>query len=399
MIRADAEQAKPCAPKPAARNRTSRTSPRRGAALLASLALLLSAACAAEDVAVGRGGAAPAKPGIVANQPAHFTETAFVTTDGACLPLRKWLPAGPVKAVILALHGFGDYSHAFAIPAPLWAADGIATYAYDQRGFGGAPSRGLWPGEGQLAADAVAASRILRRTHPGRPVYLLGESMGGAVALLAATGTMRGVVSERDATPTADVDGVILSAPAVWGRAAMDFLPKAALFAGVRLFPDVVLSGRSLHILASDNLAMLRALARDPLMLRGARVDAIYGLVNLMDDALAAAPRLRGPALVLYGAHDEVVPRRAMAAFTARLPREGAGSARLAYYPHGYHLLLRDLDGATVARDVAGWILDGAAPLPSNADAAMTARPWPPEPASAARTTAAMPLASADTRR
>src|SRR5262249_47536372 len=49
--------------------------------------------------------------------------------------------AGEVRAVILALHGFNDYSHAFAMPGPLWAEQGIATYAYDQRGFGGTPMR------------------------------------------------------------------------------------------------------------------------------------------------------------------------------------------------------------------------------------------------------------------
>ena len=53
------------------------------------------------------------------------------------------LPTSGVKAVILALHGFNDYSNAFAMPARLWAERGIASYAYDQRGFGGAP--GLRP--------------------------------------------------------------------------------------------------------------------------------------------------------------------------------------------------------------------------------------------------------------
>jgi len=51
-----------------------------------------------------------------------------------------------VKAVILALHGFNDYANAFDGPGEIWAKEGIVTYAYDQRGFGAAPERGLWPG-------------------------------------------------------------------------------------------------------------------------------------------------------------------------------------------------------------------------------------------------------------
>jgi alpha-beta hydrolase superfamily lysophospholipase len=323
--------------------------------------------------------------GAEASAPARFTDSEFVADDGARLPLRKWLPTGGVAAIILALHGFGDYSNAFEMPAQVWAARGIATYAYDQRGFGGAAGRGLWPGEGQLAVDAIGASRVLRRMYPGRPLYLLGESMGGAVAILAATGAMRGVIAGPPglpaAMPVADVDGVILSAPALWGRATMDLLPKIALFAGVRLFPDMMLSGSEVRILASDNLPMLRALGRDPLVLKGARVDTVYGLVDLMDDALAAAPRLEAPTLLLYGAHDQVIPRLPIEEFVAHLPADSSHRRRLAYYAQGYHLLLRDLEGAAVAGDVANWIRDPAATLPSHADAAETAAKWPPPPA------------------
>jgi alpha-beta hydrolase superfamily lysophospholipase len=307
--------------------------------------------------------------------PARFIGDSFIADDGARLPLRKWLPKNRVAAVILALHGFNDYSNAFAMPATIWAAHGIATYAYDQRGFGGAPERGLWPGEGRLAVDAITATRILRRAYPGRPVYLLGESMGGAIATLAMTGTMRGVLPGPDGMPMADADGVILSAPAVWGRPTMDLLPRIALFAAARFFPTMVLTGRGLKIVASDNLPMLRALSRDPMVLKGARVDTIYGLVDLMDDGLAAASRLEAPTLLLYGAHDQVVPRRPIEQFAEHLPPEPDNPRRLAYYPHGYHMLLRDLDGAAVAGDVAGWILDRAAPLPSHADAAAASTP------------------------
>src|SRR5216683_1843458 len=69
----------------------------------------------------------------------------LVAADGATLPLRRWLPEGRPRAVVLALHGFNDYSNAFAGAGAGWAKNGIATYAYDQRGFGAAPGRGRWP--------------------------------------------------------------------------------------------------------------------------------------------------------------------------------------------------------------------------------------------------------------
>lgn len=366
------------------------------AALFAPL-LALATCSPPVEPEISFAGAAPSPPKAAASGPARFVDNAFIADDGVRLPLRKWLPRGPVAAVILALHGFGDYSHAFEIPAKTWAARGIATYAYDQRGFGAAPGHGVWPGEGRLVVDAISATRVLRRAYPGRPLYILGESMGGAVAMLATTGPPRKVIAGPGAPPTAAADGLILSAPAVWGRETMDLLPKLILFAGVRLFPEMVMTGRGLGILASDNLPMLRQLARDPLVWKGARIEAIYGLVDLMDDALAAAPHLTGPLLLLYGAHDQVVPRLPIRDMVASLPPDPGHHRRLAYYPKGYHLLLRDLDGAMVADDVASWIRDPTRPLPSGADAAEKTKPWPP-PHDDARA-GAMPLAPEDARR
>jgi alpha-beta hydrolase superfamily lysophospholipase len=332
--------------------------------------LLLSAGCAPtidEDARLAGIGTARAAP--EAHPIPRFTATSFVAADGQLLPLRKWLPAGgsgggQVKAVILALHGFNDYSNAFEGSGEGWAKRGIATYAYDQRGFGAAPEHGFWPGRAALAGDAATASEILRRRYPGVPLYLLGDSMGGAVAVVAMTG--------ESGTPVPDVDGVILTAPAVWGRATMDLLPRLALWAGVRLMPGLTVTGRGLEIKPSDNIAMLRALSRDPLVIKETRVDAIYGLVDLMDAALDSAPLLDAPLLVMYGAKDEIVPKTPIRRFVGSLPPECRRGAKLAWYKDGYHMLLRDLEGPMVAADVAHWVLSPAALLPSGADRAAT---------------------------
>src|SRR5947207_3250243 len=307
---------------------SSASRPLRRAVLAALLLLPLAGSPAAEEMAASFGAAATHLAPTAS--PARFTDSAFITADGVSLPLRKWLPQGEVKAVILALHGFNDYSNAFTMPAP----------------------------------------RLLRAIYPGRPIYLLGESMGGGVAILAATGI--------DGVPPAEAEGLILSAPAVWGRPTMDFWPKLALFAAVRFFPEMELTGRGLGIKPSDNLPMLKALMKDPMVIKGARVATIYGLVDLMDTALDAAPRLQMPFLLLYGAHDEIVPRGALAEFVAALPPDPAHRRRLAYYRNGYHLLLRDVEGAAVAGGVADWAFDRKAPLPSHADRREAVRPWPP---------------------
>jgi alpha-beta hydrolase superfamily lysophospholipase len=291
----------------------------------------------------------------------HLLDDRIVARDGAVLPLRRWLPAGTPKAVVLALHGFNDYSHAFAGVGPALAKRGMAVYAYDQRGFGRAPDRGRWAGERHLVDDASTAAALLRQHYPGVPFYLMGESMGGAVAILAATGS--------DGVPAVSADGVILVAPAVWGRQTMNIFERiglwmADLFPAVRLSPDAL----PITIRPSDNLPMLRALSADPLVIKDTRADTLNGLVDLLSNALVAGRRLDAPAIILYGAQDQIVPQGPVAHFVASLPGDALTRQRVAFYRNGYHMLLRDLEGPRLITDIAHWIAHPHEPLPSGAD-------------------------------
>jgi alpha-beta hydrolase superfamily lysophospholipase len=113
-------------------------------------------------------------------------------------------------------------------------------------------------------------------------------------------------------------------------------------------------SGEGLNILATNNFPLLRKLSRDPLFQHAARVDQVYGLVNLMSEArdvpqhLTAAP----PILLLYGGNDQVIP----AAPTLAVISDLGPKATIIHYPGGYHMLLRDLEGPARWADVLAWI-------------------------------------------
>ncbi|MEK7820224.1 MAG: lysophospholipase [Pseudomonadota bacterium] len=313
----------------------------------AIIGLLLLAACAPR---VERPGPAVADPAL--------RDYVFHAADGATLPYRVWMPdRDPPRAVVVALHGFNDYGNFFAEPGNYLRERGIASYAYDQRGFGATARAGLWPGSAALADDLRAFVRLARARHPGTPLYLLGESMGGAVILTAFA---------NGRAPAAD--GVILSAPAVWGRVTMPWYQQAALWLGAHTVPAARVSGRGLDITPSDNIEMLRALGRDPLVIKDTRIDAIHGLVDLMDEALDGAPRFETRALILYGRKDEIVPKAPTRMMLERLPERARARQRVAFYDEGYHMLLRDLQAEVPWRDIATWIEDAAQPLPSGAD-------------------------------
>jgi len=274
--------------------------------------------------------------------------------DGYQLPLDAWRPRTEPRAVLLALHGFNDYRKAFDKAGPYLAERGIVTYAYDQRGFGETAYRGLWAGTERLAADLHAMVRLLRQRYPGLPLYLLGESMGGALSITALGGA-----------PAPEVDGVVLVAPAVWSRLTMPWYQRWALWLAARVAPGWKPTGESLNLWPTDNIELLRAMARDPLVIKATRIDTIVGLVDLMDAAMGASPRLAVRGLVLYGAKDQIVPAKPTCQLLRQLPNGGGAEWRFALYPDGYHMLLRDLQGERVLGDIAAWILTPLQPLPS----------------------------------
>jgi len=274
----------------------------------------------------------------------------FVAGDGALLPVRSWLPTDkPVTAVIVGVHGFNDYSYSFTFPGSYLVRYGIAWYAYDQRGFGAAPGRGLWSGVDAYKNDLTGFVKEIRKRHPDVPLYILGESMGGAVAIVTLAG--------NNPPP---IDGVILVAPAVWGRATMPWYQRWLLAVTSHTLPWLELTGSGLDLIPSDNLEMRRALHVDPQVIKGTRVDAMYGLTNLMDAALEQAGKLRIPTLVQYGKNDQVIPKEPMLQMLEKMP----ATTRKAFYGQGYHMLLRDLHREKPLIDIATWISDHSKPLP-----------------------------------
>ena len=281
-------------------------------------------------------------PGGIENETAQITADSFVTRDGLHLPLHEWDAKAP-QAIIVALHGMSDYSEQFDMPGPFWADHGITTIAYDQRGFGRAPDPGLWAGDDTMRRDLADCVEAARTKFPGVPVYALGASMGAAV-----------VLSSLASENPPHVDGAILVAPAVWSRDDMPLSYRVALWLAAHSVPWLHVSGNGLHIVPSDNIPMLRKLSRDPLFQHDSRVDQVYGLVNLMDEARQAAAHLpqSPPILFAYGAKDQIIP----AAPTEAVIAELGTRAEVYRYPNGYHMLLRDLDGETVWQDLADWV-------------------------------------------
>ena len=278
--------------------------------------------------------------------------------DGARLPLARWAPEGGEPwAVIVGLHGMNDSRASFRLAGPWWAERGIETWAIDQRGFGAAPGRGVWAGEARMTEDLRTAVALARARYPRAVIAVAGESMGGAVTIAA-------FASDRPP----DADRVILLAPAVWGWTAQGPVNTAGLWIAARAMGERPVDAPEWAVKvrpASDNRLELFRNGRDPDSILSTRIDALYGLVDLMETASMRLGQVRAPTLLLYGANDNVIQAEPM-----RLALERAGDRpgfRTALYPDGWHILNRDLQAEVMYRDVEAWLRDAAAPLPSGA--------------------------------
>jgi acylglycerol lipase len=272
--------------------------------------------------------------------------------ERAATPVTAWPPSGPPRAVIVALHGFNDYRASFDEFGRYAAQHGILVEAYDQPGFGARPDRGRWPGTPALVAALDEAILDARRRNPAVPLFVLGESMGAAVAMVALS---------RPEAPA--VSGLILAAPAVWNGNNLPSAYRTTLRVLAAVLPPLRVSARKLNRRASDNLEMLLALGRDPLYLRQTRIDGIAGLVELMIQAQGRAPTLRLPMLVLLGARDQIVPPQSSDRFVATLD---PANCSVVTYLDGWHLLLRDFQRQRVFTDIDAWV--AGQPLPSGLD-------------------------------
>jgi alpha-beta hydrolase superfamily lysophospholipase len=285
------------------------------------------------------------------SEDARLEADRVVLADGAALPLKRWAPPTETpRAAILALHGLNDYSGSWAAAGEELAAAGFVVYAYDQRGFGATEQRGIWAGGDVLARDARQVAALVRARHPVIPLYALGESMGAAVLLHALA-----------AEPESWLDGAVLLAPAVWNRRDMPWYQRFALHFIAHTFRGMKVSTPRSHP-PSDNPEALRQRTNDPLVIKRVRVDMLFGVADLMDDVTDAKRELGAPVLILYGAHDSIVPARPLCRWIASLDE---GPWQLAVYPNGWHLLLRDRGAAAPMGDVQAWLARADADLPS----------------------------------
>tara|TARA_B100000963_G_C22619205_1_gene668989 strand:+ start:473 stop:1360 length:888 start_codon:yes stop_codon:yes gene_type:complete len=264
----------------------------------------------------------------------------------------KWVPEIESKDIILAIHGYNDYSNAFDIPGKFLLNHGIKTISFDLRGFGKNKDRGEWFVLQYHLDDVLLNLKRIKDKNPNRRIFLLGESMGGAI-----------VISLAEKYNDLPIDGLILVAPAIWDFTESNFWKSITLKFFSTILPNVKVSGKGIiKVTASDNNEMLKRLSKDIHFIDKPSLKSLYGITNLMNDAFKnALSYLHNPSyktLIMVPIRDEIVPRKPLIKIfkNSGIKKNISKMIDLGVYENSYHMILRDLEGSKIINDIRLWI-------------------------------------------
>jgi alpha-beta hydrolase superfamily lysophospholipase len=283
--------------------------------------------------------------------PAFGDVESWTAPDGARLALRRAEPAGPPRAVLLLLHGFGDHSGRYAHVAAWAVARGFSFWALDQRGHGHSPGpRGHITRFAQFLAD-VAALRKRAAAELPLPQVLLGHSFGGLVVLRYLETAPQGLSA---AVVTSPFLALAMHAPA-WKVVAARVLADLAPGFGMS-------TGLDTALLSSDS-GVGEAARADPLYHGRMTPQAWREILAAQAAVVAEKDRIATPLLMLLAGDDRILSSAASRAFAAALPTP----ADLIEYEAMFHEILNERERDRVLADLGAWLDRALATAPAAA--------------------------------
>lgn len=238
----------------------------------------------------------------------------LISHDGVHLSLSHWPVPEPV-GVIHALHGLGEHQGRFGPLATALQRQGWAVMGIDHRGHGRSDGpRGVVRSTDDLLHDQALAHDHIRACYPGRPLVMLGNSMGGLLAARFAAE----LGADTPARWQRPIDGLVMIAPAL--APAVSAPQGATLSVLSRLVPDFALNVPFMQEWAHTDPAAMRAKIADPLIHSTITPRMFLFMLNSARDVFERLPRWQVPTLMLYASIDKLVSPGACDRFAREAP-------------------------------------------------------------------------------
>ncbi|XP_057561622.1 monoglyceride lipase isoform X23 [Hippopotamus amphibius kiboko] len=295
----------------------------------------------------------------------------LVNADGQYLFCRYWKPSGTPRALVFVSHGAGEHCGRYDELARMLVGLGLLVFAHDHVGHGQSEGERMVVSDFQVfIRDVLQHVDVVQKDHPGLPIFLLGHSMGGAIAILTAAerpSHFSGMVlisplvlaNPESATTFKDCVRSLEHLLKMASRAVAPWIPLPLWVLAAKVL-NLVLPNMSLGRIdasvLSRNKAEVDNYNTDPLICRaGLKVCFGIQLLNAVSRVERALPKLTLPFLLLQGSADRLCDSRG-----AYLLMESAKSQdkTLKIYEGAYHVLHKELPEVTssVFREINTWV-------------------------------------------
>lgn len=269
-------------------------------------------------------------------------EGRFQNPKGANIYYQHWQPEDAPKAILLVVHGLAEHSGRYMNLVNYFVPRGYAVYGLDHIGHGKSDGMRVYLERfSEFTGPLKTYFDMIQGWHPGKPVFLVGHSMGGligAVYLLEHQDELKGAVLSA---PAVKVSDTISPVTITVGKILSGILPKAGLLA---------LDATAI----SKDKAVVSAYINDPLVYTGkvtARLAA--EMLSAMQRVTAQAADIRLPILLLQGSADRLIDPGG-----AKMLQEKASTPdkTLKMYDGLYHEVFNEPEREQVLQDVEAWL-------------------------------------------
>lgn len=256
---------------------------------------------------------------------------------------QQWRPEGDVKGIVVIVHGYAEHSGRYNYVAEFLTRHGYAVYAFDLRGHG--RSEGIRAFVRLFNEYLIDLKDFLIRVNekePGRPLFLLGHSMGGAIAVLYC-------LKEKPL-----IHGLILSGPLLKISDRISPLKRTLIAVIGTIFPKLPVVKKLNCSLLSHDREVVRRYDNDPLVYRGKLLAREGREINLAINYIQRHMEdISLPLLILHGTGDRIVDVEGSRQLYVRA---GSGDKTIKLYKDFYHEILNEPQRDTVLSNIVAWL-------------------------------------------
>ncbi|XWW94278.1 hypothetical protein V2A60_002221 [Cordyceps javanica] len=272
----------------------------------------------------------------------------------ANLYIKTWTPAGPVKAKLIFVHGFGEHINCYNDFFPRLAEQGIQVFGWDQRGWGRSvvmPSQRGQTGPTSLVISDIVAF-IEDKLPSDAPIFVMGHSMGGGEVLTLVSDAANDKLIEQ-------IRGWICESAFI-GFSPEEEPSSVTMFLG-RLFGRLVPNHQLTHVIPPERLsrdrAVVEALKDDPLRYQMGTLEGIASLLDRTAALASGTAPARKAVRSLFLAHGTQDKTCSFDAAMKYYEEQEVEDKSAKAYQGAYHSLHLDYCKDEFAADLVGWIL------------------------------------------